>query len=228
MKNSFTNNSKILTNPELIDMVNHELKSPLVNIKITAEILQRANKNLNQKFLTDSLKTINSKVDCLTQLINDFTDLVKLQSQNLVFKDDKYTLDQIIKLITNVHKDLIINEIPKTTKKISVDGRKLIQTISGLINVIPKLSFPEPIISLSIFNRDDKFQFYLYGLKENQSIDKFNNDHNQLLNNNWHQKENDRINTLYAFEFFQFYKSNFSIFYRPKIGVILYFELHEH
>jgi signal transduction histidine kinase len=126
-----------------IENVNHELKSPLTTIKIHTEILQK-NINIDPKLnqFRENLSKINTKIDYLTSLINDYTDLVKTQLNNLPFNYAIYDFDKLITdFIKNFNQhfnSITIESSGFSEKKVYIDNNRLNQALASLIWFIKK------------------------------------------------------------------------------------------
>jgi K+-sensing histidine kinase KdpD len=201
-----------------IDMVNHELKSPLATIKISVEIMERHYASASKSQVIENFKTIDSKVDILTQLINNYTDLVKIQSDFLSFENELINFKKLVSDFSQKHSDVILDKLPNSDYKILIDTLMFDRVVSGLINLIPKLSSDDSICNLTVKEEVKDYKFYLYGLKNRQTL-------LPLPDSTWQKREDDRINTAFAKEFFKHYHCDFSTYYHPNQGIIFTFSL---
>jgi K+-sensing histidine kinase KdpD len=218
MKKNVKVNVKSSAKSNFVDMVNHELKSPLATIKISVEIMERHYASALESQMIESLKTIDSKVDILTQLINNYTDLVKIQSDFMSFEDELINFKKLVSDFSQKYSHITLDKLPNSNYKISIDTLMFNRVVSGLINLIPKLSSEDSTSFLAVKEEMKEYKFYLYGLKNRQTI-------LPLPDNTWQKRENDRINTAFAKEFFNHYNCSFSTYYHPNQGIIFSFDL---
>lgn len=79
---------------ELVSTVSHELRTPLSSVLGFTELL--LNKQLKPDKQERYLKTIYKEAKRLTNLINDFLDLQRMESGDQVYRMDKLSLNEII------------------------------------------------------------------------------------------------------------------------------------
>ncbi|AQU80700.1 MULTISPECIES: ATP-binding protein [Planococcus] len=79
---------------ELVSTVSHELRTPLSSVLGFTELL--LNKQLKPEKQERYLKTIYKEAKRLTNLINDFLDLQRMESGDQVYRMDKISLNEII------------------------------------------------------------------------------------------------------------------------------------
>ncbi|WP_235318330.1 ATP-binding response regulator [Planococcus sp. CAU13] len=79
---------------ELVSTVSHELRTPLSSVLGFTELL--LNKQLKPEKQERYLKTIYKEAKRLTNLINDFLDLQRMESGNQVYRMDKLSMSEMI------------------------------------------------------------------------------------------------------------------------------------
>lgn len=108
------------------DMTTHELKSPLTTIKIFNEILINRSQKEQNKFFTNYLKKIDSEINSLTDLINNYYQIEKIQNRQIKFHLQNLNLQKLI---------------PSTLSKIKDDLKikfKIKGNYRGQINIDPQ------------------------------------------------------------------------------------------
>lgn len=100
----------------LSDMVSHELKSPLTAIKIYAELIEQSPKQS-----PDLVSKIDQKVDNLTNLVNDFNDLSKIQTGIYPFTPTSISFMDLL----NQSQDILRENHNLTYRIINQDNRKV-------------------------------------------------------------------------------------------------------
>ncbi len=80
-----------------IAMASHELKTPLANIKILGQLLERHLRHLHDQEADRLLKKIDVKVNEMNDLINLFLTVSKIHAQTLEFSIEQFNFDELIK-----------------------------------------------------------------------------------------------------------------------------------
>lgn len=80
-----------------ISMASHELKTPVTSIKGYVQILQSMYAGSRDKFLTNSLNTVDRQIVTLTKLISELLDLSKIKSGNLVLNQESFDFNELVK-----------------------------------------------------------------------------------------------------------------------------------
>ena len=129
---------------ELISTVSHELRTPMSSIMGFSELL--LTRKLSEERNKEYIGIINSEAKRLTNLINDFLDIQRMESGKQIFDKQLNPIDQIIeesvKLFQNVsdkHKIVYRNNTTKVPT-VYCDKDKLLQVLSNLLSNAIKYS----------------------------------------------------------------------------------------
>jgi signal transduction histidine kinase len=126
-----------------ISIASHELRTPVTSLKVYTEVLLRQSADKNDEKMSGSLKKIIKQIDKLTILIQDLLDVSKIQSNQLVFRVEKFDLNRIVKeVIENMqltanHRILLEGFV---TKKVWGDREKITQVLINLLTNAIKYS----------------------------------------------------------------------------------------
>lgn len=129
---------------ELISTVSHELRTPMSSILGFSELL--LTRKLTEGRNKEYIGIINSEARRLTDLINDFLDIQRMESGKLLFNKQSNSMDQIIgeaiKLFENsMDKHIIVYEkSAENIVPINCDREKILQVFSNLISNAIKYS----------------------------------------------------------------------------------------
>ena len=88
---------------DFIKIANHELKTPLTTIKGYVQLLKKMRGNSDDKFLTNSLNTIENQVNKLNLLMGELLDISRIDSGKLPLHKDAFSL---VKLVTETIEDI--------------------------------------------------------------------------------------------------------------------------
>lgn len=129
---------------DFIGMVSHELKTPLTSLKGYVQLLQERSKIKNDIFAMTALIKVNTQVNKMTILINDFLNVSRFESGKIFLNKEDFMLDNLTheliedaKLMISSHK--IIHDCPITVP-INADREKIGAVISNLLSNAVKYS----------------------------------------------------------------------------------------
>ena len=127
---------------EFISIASHELKTPITTIKSYTQILQQNLRRQKKPLLY--LSKMGYQVERLTLLINDLLDVSRIQAGKLELQKEKFSLDEMIKDISDDmaqidirHKVIIEGKIGE---KVFADKYRLNQVLVNLISNAIKYS----------------------------------------------------------------------------------------
>lgn len=127
---------------ELISTVSHELRTPMSSILGFSELL--ATRNLTEDQRRQYVDIIHSEAERLTDLVNDFLDIQKIESGKHVFSKSNHSLETImeesIKLFSKdrSHHRIVYNR--RQLPQIYCDRDKILQVMSNLLSNAIKYS----------------------------------------------------------------------------------------
>ncbi len=129
---------------ELISTVSHELRTPMSSIMGFSELL--LTRELSEERKRGYMSIINSEARRLTNLINDFLDIQRMETGKQVFNKQMNSIDQIvmesIKLfedISDKHK-IIYHKNTENIPPVYCDRDKILQVVSNLLSNAIKYS----------------------------------------------------------------------------------------
>lgn len=143
-----------------LEIVGHELKTPLATIKAFAQISQKyLDKDEKEKAYT-SLSKIDKHVNELTKLVNELLDVTKIKADKLQFYKEVFNFDALVKeVIQEIKKDFPDFNIlgkGKTNKFVLADKKRIKQVLNTLISNAIKYSHSSNKIIIELFsNRND-------------------------------------------------------------------------
>jgi PAS domain S-box-containing protein len=144
-----------------LSTVSHELRTPLTSIKSFVEIL--LNYDEDQSTQREFLGIINEESDRLTRLINDFLDISKIQAGRLQWKNEEFSLAEVVNSAVHTAKPLIEkNQLRMTVEmepnlpKIMFDKDRLVQVFTNLIGNAVKFTPEGGQITLKVKINGDK------------------------------------------------------------------------
>lgn len=127
---------------ELISTVSHELRTPMSSILGFSELL--LTRKLTEERSTEYLGIIHSESKRLTELINDFLDIQKMESGKHIFDKTSNELGDIIEQVLNLYEGTKgkhqITYNKKTLPLILCDRDKIKQVLSNLVSNAIKYS----------------------------------------------------------------------------------------
>lgn len=128
---------------QLTHMASHDLKAPLSNLQMAADLLQQ-DLNGNER-IQPILDTIEMSVDVMGALVTDFLDVVRIQTRNMNLKLEPLALrDVVLDVLTQYEiaaqvKDIEVH-FDQLEGVILADHARLVQVISNLVSNAIKYS----------------------------------------------------------------------------------------
>ena len=142
---------------DFIKMANHELKTPVTTIKGYVQLLKKMRGDSEDKFLVNSLNTIENQVNKLNLLIGDLLDISRMESGKLPLNKKSFSL---VKLVTETIEDIKasddshrINFKIKHTKDIEVyaDKDRITQVLNNLLTNAIKYSPQSKSVKVELY-----------------------------------------------------------------------------
>ena len=146
---------------DFIKMANHELKTPVTTIKGYVQLLRKMRGNSEDKFLVNSLNTIENQVNKLTLLIGDLLDISRMESGKLPLNKREFSL---LKLVTETIEDIKASEQSHQinfelnhTADVEVYGDKdrIKQVLNNLLTNAIKYSPNAGTVNVELFVEDE-------------------------------------------------------------------------
>lgn len=125
------------------NMVFHELKTPLTSIKAYNQLLLKKlkyNSNDNKKLIIN----IDTQLDRLTRLINDFFEISRMHAGKLTLKKEFFDVDELIQGVIDtfkiIHKERVFRVDGRTAGIVYADKDKIEQILINFLNNAIKFS----------------------------------------------------------------------------------------
>jgi PAS domain S-box-containing protein len=142
---------------DFIKMANHELKTPVTTIKGYVQLLKKMRGDSDDKFLVNSLNTIENQVNKLNLLIGDLLDISRMESGNLPLNKKEFSL---VGLVTETIEDIKASEQShhinfelKHPSDIEVyaDKDRITQVLNNLLTNAIKYSPTSKMVNVALF-----------------------------------------------------------------------------
>jgi len=125
----------------LMQIVSHDLRSPLGGIRSLSEILYTGIEAKDEATVREFSELISSTADNLLSLVNDLLDLAKVESGKLLLMPMEFDIALTIRSCVRLQKNValnkgvvIIDEYSSPTITVNADEPKLVQVINNLIS----------------------------------------------------------------------------------------------
>lgn len=159
----------------MLSSVSHDLRTPLTSIRGFVKLISKSFKRnfqplvgdsatLNKKAntITDNLAIIDYESERLTRLINDFLDLAKIESGQLIWRDTDLALDKLIdKALDSVSGQFSVRpelsleaDIEKDLPRVRADSDRIMQVLLNLLNNAAKYT-EQGRIAVSVHRQGD-------------------------------------------------------------------------
>jgi len=164
---------------DFIGMVSHELKTPLTSLTAIVQVANSKLKNSEDKFLAGAMEKANIQVKKMSNMINGFLNISRLESGKILIEKQKFEIDELIReIIDDVQVTTVSHTITLTACspiEIDADRDKIGSVISNLLTNAIKYSPRNQGITVTCTKTDDVLQVSVkdegMGIKE-QDIDK--------------------------------------------------------
>lgn len=142
---------------DFIKMANHELKTPVTTIKGYVQLLKKMRGDSQDKFLVNTLNTIENQVNKLNVLVGDLLDISRMESGNLPLNKKQFSL---VGLVTETIEDIKasvqshqINFELKHPSDIEVfaDKDRITQVLNNLLTNAIKYSPQKKKVNVELF-----------------------------------------------------------------------------
>ncbi len=140
---------------ELVSLVAHELRSPLTSISGFAELLQDT--ELSQDEIAEYSKIIKQESDRLSELVNKFLDLSRIEAGRMDFHPQLVQLPELIEgilYIASSHaqtKNIALDvHLPESMEEVKIDPKLFSEVILNLLSNAVKYSPPDTKVTLDL------------------------------------------------------------------------------
>src|SRR5581483_3736549 len=113
---------------DFISTATHELKTPVMSIRLFAEIVAQQAKKTGDKVGLESVKELNIQLDRLTALMNYLLDVAKIQQGKLHLDKTFFNVNEFIEEVIEVIKGISIGHLLSFTKALI---KRCMQTVKG-------------------------------------------------------------------------------------------------
>ncbi|MEK5446803.1 ATP-binding protein [Paenibacillus sp. FSL R7-0331] len=159
---------------ELVSTVSHELRTPLSSVLGFTELL--LSKTMKPEKQLKYLETIHREAQRLTDLINDFLDLQRMESGTQQYNQEPLNLSELILGVINQYKlsvsHTILLEDEAHNAEVEADRDKIVQVMTNLLSNAIKFSPGASEIKVSLYNEGERIivqiQDHGLGIPKNQ------------------------------------------------------------
>jgi PAS domain S-box-containing protein len=147
---------------DFIGMVSHELKTPLTSLTAIIQVANAKLKNSTDVFLAGAMETANVQVKRMSNMINGFLNISRLESAKLLIDKHEFSLDKLIEDIVNETALTVSSHVikfqPCNRLMINADQDKIGSVITNLISNAVKYSPKGKVITVKCEIIGDKAQ----------------------------------------------------------------------
>lgn len=215
-----------------INIVSHELKTPLTSLKGYIQLLQQRSETEGDIYQAATLAKVDTKLDKMTNLINGFLNVSQFESGKIQLKIQEFDLALLLREIaveTNqqwVNRKLI--SLSCLPVMVEADSDKIGQVISNLLSNAIKYSAPDTLIEISCEENTDTVTVYIkdngIGITEEDQ---------HLIFERYYRVESPENDLIAGFgiglylcnEILQRHKGMLNVKSSPGLGSIFYFSL---
>ncbi len=135
---------------DFLSIASHELKTPVTSLKAYTQLLQQEAHERGDAKKESMYAKMDLQVDKLTHLINDLLDTTKIQNGKLVYNNQLFQLDELIKAtveevqVSHSSHKIVIEQNPPA--QIFGDRERISQVLSNLLNNAIKYCPDSPLI----------------------------------------------------------------------------------
>ncbi len=147
---------------EFISMASHELKTPVTSLKGFLTLLQRRLTIQGEEKGLHYLARMDAQVQRLTKLIDDLLDLSKMQSGQLVYREERFDMDALVQEIvenvqgtTQTHHVLLEGQ---ALAEVFADRDRIGQVIINLLNNAIKYSSQADTVLVQVAQDQNQVQ----------------------------------------------------------------------
>jgi two-component system sensor histidine kinase VicK len=137
-----------------IGVASHELKTPLTSIKAYLQVLENRALKTGDPFLSEALRKVNNQVKKMTEMINGFLNISRLESGMLEINKKEFDLNDLVEenlqeyRLVMPNREILFNHTDET--RVFADREKISSVINNLISNAAKYSKAEKPIRITI------------------------------------------------------------------------------
>lgn len=148
-----------LMKSELVSTVSHELRTPLSSVLGFTELLLA--KTMKPEKQLKYLETIHREAKRLTDLINDFLDLQRMESGTQTYNSERVNLSELVlgvidqfKMSGTTHHILLADEAQNA--EVEIDRDKIVQVLTNLLSNAIKFSPGQNEVNVQLYNEGSR------------------------------------------------------------------------
>jgi PAS domain S-box-containing protein len=145
---------------EFISMASHELKTPVTSLKGFLNLVQRRSIKQGDEKVLHYLARMDIQINKLTTLINDLLDLSRMQTGKLIYREETFSLDELVREIvasiqetTQTHRLVLEGQTQAT---VFGDRERIGQVLINLLNNAIKYSPGADTVLIRMANDQQK------------------------------------------------------------------------
>ena len=144
---------------EFISMASHELKTPVTSLKGFLNLLQRRLKTQEDEKALHYLTRMDAQVHKLIKLINDLLDISKMQTGQLVYREERFAVDALVQeIVENVQETTQTHSLQLegvTGAEVFGDRDRIGQVLINLLNNAIKYSPQANIVLVRVAKEEN-------------------------------------------------------------------------
>ncbi|RYY52980.1 MAG: PAS domain-containing sensor histidine kinase, partial [Chitinophagaceae bacterium] len=138
---------------DFIGMVSHELKTPLTSLKAYTQLLNERAKSKDDQFEINALAKVENQVNKMTNMINGFLNVARLESGKIHLIRADFSLNEMIRElladIDVIYTSHTITFRPSPELMVTADREKIEQVIINLVSNAVKYSNKGTVVEIS-------------------------------------------------------------------------------
>ncbi|WP_198018957.1 PAS domain S-box protein [Asinibacterium sp. OR53] len=147
-----------------VSMASHEFRTPLSTILSSVYLLEQYNNNNDQAKRDRHLKRIISSANMLTDILNDFLSVDKIEEGKINVKYTEFDIQHLIVSVTDeikntLKKGQVINYVHDGHSMVFLDPTLLKHIIMNLVSNAGKFSPEASLIRIKTYSDEDRFIF---------------------------------------------------------------------
>jgi two-component system, OmpR family, sensor histidine kinase VicK len=145
---------------DLINTVSHEIRTPLASILGFVELLLK--RELDQEKTRKYLQVMHKEARRLTDLINDFLDIQRMETGKQIFEKERFKIDNLINEVVEIYSmdkaDSFKIEVHGDNLSVYGDYNRIKQLVSNLISNAKKYSTDKEEINIEIIEKEKELE----------------------------------------------------------------------